>query len=389
MFERAHAHLRSMPTEGATRRELVERVQVVMQLRAHADERIFALVAAIDHLDDAGSDGAAVLRSVGHLSAGRARRTAKTASQLGRMSGTRAQLAAGLITDEHAHAAADAAERVGDPELADAALATRARAMPADLFRKEARSWAGRHEPDDDAADRQQRQRNARDARSWTDGDGMFHLHLVGDPVSGAEIAGVLQSRVDELWRSDGGRDGTPDAVRTAEQRRYDALHGLLTDPASAAGAPGRHPKYQLTVVADVSRLRLADPLGRAEIVGSSPLPQAVLERLACDADITPMLFGGRGEVLWQGRAVRTATRAQWKSLIARDGGCTLCGADPSMCEAHHIIPWEDVGPTDITNLALVCRRDHHQLHDTHSTLIRIDGVWQMRPRAGPITLAA
>ena len=384
MFGEAHAQLQSLSTEGATRRELVNQVQAVMRLRAHADERLFALVAAIDDLGDGGTDGASVLRSAGHVSAGRARRAARTASQLRTMPNTRAELAAGLITDEHAHAAADAAERVEDPELADAALSGSARALPADLFRKQSRSWAGRHEPDDLSSSREQRQRDARSARWWTDGDGMFHLHLVGDPVSGTEITGVMRARVDELWRADGGRDGTPDAVRTIEQRRYDAVHGLLTEPASAGGTAGRHPKYQLTAVADLTRLRLDDPVGRAEIVGSATLPQSVLERLACDAEITPMLFGVRGEVLWQGRAVRTATRAQWKALIARDGGCTLCGAHPSMCEAHHLIPWEDHGPTDITNLALVCKRDHHELHDTHSILEQIDGVWPDAPQSRP-----
>jgi hypothetical protein len=41
-----------------------------------------------------------------------------------------------------------------------------------------------------------------------------------------------------------------------------------------------------------------------------------VIERVSRDAEITPILFGGDGEILWQGRSVRTATPA-W-TLVPR-----------------------------------------------------------------------
>ncbi len=62
-----------------------------------------------------------------------------------------------------------------------------------------------------------------------------------------------------------------------------------------------------------------------------------------------------------------------------------ICGANPSYCEAHHIISWLAGGPTDIDNLALVCGRHHHQLHDHNQTLIKEpDSNWHTQPRAGP-----
>lgn len=143
-----------------------------------------------------------------------------------------------------------------------------------------------------------------------------------------------------------------------------------------------------MIVIAEVSQLG-ADSRSQAAIVDGEPLPRSVLERLACDAEISPVLFGTPGEVLWQGRSTRTATRAQWQALIARDHGCVLCGAGPARCEAHHLEPWSALGATDIDNLALVCARHHHELHDTHSTLTCDDGVWMLRPRAGPLTRAA
>jgi 5-methylcytosine-specific restriction endonuclease McrA len=61
--------------------------------------------------------------------------------------------------------------------------------------------------------------------------------------------------------------------------------------------------------------------------------------------------------------------------LIARDRGCIRCGRSPRHCHAHHILHWKDGGRTDLSNLALLCSRCHHDLHmgrytitmDTHT----------------------
>jgi HNH endonuclease len=37
--------------------------------------------------------------------------------------------------------------------------------------------------------------------------------------------------------------------------------------------------------------------------------------------------------------------------------------------EAHHIIPWEDHGHTDLPNLALLCRYHHGVTHRTGWTM--------------------
>jgi hypothetical protein len=45
---------------------------------------------------------------------------------------------------------------------------------------------------------------------------------------------------------------------------------------------------------------------------------------LLCDADIVPVVLGGRGEVLDVGRAMRTATPAIRRAVTARDKGCAV-----------------------------------------------------------------
>jgi hypothetical protein len=104
-------------------------------------------------------------------------------------------------------------------------------------------------------------------------------------------------------------------------------------------------------------------------------LPAAIsasaARRLCAKAGIIPVVLGGAGEVLDLGRASRLATPAQRKALIERDGGCAFCGLEPSMCEVHHVRYWtRDAGPTDLSNLILLCTTCHHRIHDDE---------WQIR----------
>ena len=135
--------------------------------------------------------------------------------------------------------------------------------------------------------------------------------------------------------------------------------------------------RNQIVVVAQLEDL--VDPDGGVggHIPGVGPLPRSQLERLACDAELWGLLFNNSGEPLHLGRRRRTVSSAQRKALAARDEGCVICGTQPSFCEAHHIVPWQNGGNTDIDNLALVCRRHHSKLHDQKLRLHRHpDGSW-------------
>ena len=87
------------------------------------------------------------------------------------------------------------------------------------------------------------------------------------------------------------------------------------------------------------------------------------------------------GAVLDVGRAQRRFTRRQFRALVVRDGGCVFPGCDrkPKWCDAHHLKPWEDHGPTDLDNGCLLCRRHHILVHHGGWTLER-------DPRPGSFT---
>jgi HNH endonuclease len=57
---------------------------------------------------------------------------------------------------------------------------------------------------------------------------------------------------------------------------------------------------------------------------------------------------------------------AQRRALTHRDGGCVFPGCDrpEAWCDAHHLVHWTRGGPTDLDNLALLCRRHHVTVHE-------------------------
>jgi HNH endonuclease len=86
---------------------------------------------------------------------------------------------------------------------------------------------------------------------------------------------------------------------------------------------------------------------------------------------LPPILGGAPSQPLDVGRASRVITPAQRSALVVRDGGCVFPDCDRSLawCEGHHLVHWLDGGPTDLENLALVCRAHHRAIHE---------GGWQL-----------
>jgi hypothetical protein len=107
-------------------------------------------------------------------------------------------------------------------------------------------------------------------------------------------------------------------------------------------------------------------------------------EKLACEAEIVPVVYGGEGEVLDVGRVHRLVTPAIWTALVARDRHCAFpaCTRPPLMCHAHHLVHWADGGATSLDNLALLCGHHHRVIHHT-PWQIRLDAR-DRRPRFKP-----
>ncbi len=349
-----------------------------------------------------GDGGASVLRDQAGKSRVQARRSLGAAEVLDEMPSLRGAVDSGEVPLANAERLADAARRTA-PDAVDTAsdLLAMARELPPDRFAREAGAWAQRHQSDHGHGDWIDKRRR-RYLKTWKQQDGMIRLDGLLDPETGTRICNRLQDTAEELHRQDqqttrtpAGDDPAPDralgpsedtdaseSLRSWDQLRADALDLLTSGAADGAGergGSGGRPKAEVIVVADIGVLTGDDPAGRCEIPGTGPVPRAVLERIACDAQLTGLLFSD-GKPLRHGASVRTATTAQWRMLIARDRGCIGCGAEPGQCQAHHITPYARLRRTDIENLVLVCWRCHHNIHDHHWRVVHRNGKPALKP---------
>ncbi len=395
------------PFDGVDAKALAQVIDVGGRLRSAVEALLLASTAALEAVQ-AGS-GRAALRSNGRMSARRAARAAAVGEQIAQMPHVAHGLACGELTVEHAEVLADAARR-SSPHAVDSAhdlLDTAAKASP-EVLRRDAQLFVAEHDPM--AAESEiRRQRRDRSAAMFVDDEtGMGVLNARFDPVSFAAVTQAVENYNDALWRLDGGRDGTPGAVRDNRQRLADSMFEMLTgrnalaiqqgaavsaDGATDEGTDGGRQiarwrpagaPNQLVIVADIGVIDGTAPDGQCDILGVGPVPKSILDELSPDTRITGALFSGSGQPLWLGRSRRLASAGQQLATAIRDRGCVLCGAPMHRCRYHHIEEWDaDQGPTDIPNLAAMCRVCHDSLHKGGKRLQRdpLSGHWTTRRR--------
>lgn len=152
-------------------------------------------------------------------------------------------------------------------------------------------------------------------------------------------------------------------AMSTRPQRLADALVTMCGRIEYCAEAPahgGDRPRIVVTITHD-RLLDWNDSAGGHEIGNHHRLTPGELRRLACDADLLPVILGGDSEILDVGVLQRLVTPAIRAALTIRDRGCIFPGCDklPVDCEAHHINPWQNGGATALANLVLLCKHHH------------------------------
>lgn len=134
-----------------------------------------------------------------------------------------------------------------------------------------------------------------------------------------------------------------------------------------------RHANNNISVMtnrpqADITFVVKADT---PHVCEDADLHPNTLQTLLCDAALHPVIVNSLGVPIDMGRTVRLATPAQRRALTVRDGGCVFpgCNAPAAWCDAHHVNHFEDGGPTDLNNLALLCRHHHGITHRTGWTM--------------------
>jgi hypothetical protein len=146
---------------------------------------------------------------------------------------------------------------------------------------------------------------------------------------------------------SDGGE---PDR-RSPANRRGLALKEALRRSLDLGTGPtqgGERPHITLTM--DFEDLK--NQVGSATLAHGGPVSAAEARRLACDANIIPVVMGSASQVLDVGRASRTFPTAIRRAITVRDKGCAFPGCDrpPGWTDGHHVKFWTDDGPSAYEN---------------------------------------
>jgi hypothetical protein len=308
-------------------------------------------------------------------------------------------LAAGVTTGSHVEALGRALTVAGDGRdtlLGQLdAIAHRAATMAVDDFDRYVGRLARDAQPDQGLS-HFEHQRRSTHVKMWNDRDGMLRWSGAFDPERGAVLAGRLHQQVEAMFHS-GDRD-TPIDVATGvdpnDHRRALALYALVTRTGNAsdvgAGEPVDTRPARAEIVVHIDHQTLVDRRhadGVCRTGQGADIPPEVARRLACDADIIPIVLSGGSVPLDIGRAKRLATVHQRRALEAVHTTCAVDGCTVAFmqCAIHHLHPWETGGATDLTNLVPLCTRHHHAAHEGRWTLtLHHDRTLTASPPADP-----
>jgi hypothetical protein len=234
-------------------------------------------------------------------------------------------------------------------------MLAQAREFAPEVFARAVAHWRRPADADGALADAERafERRRLHVSATW---GGMVRLDGELDPESGQTVITALGSLTEPQALD-------PDDRHSPAQRRADALvetcrpHLDTTDRPRVGGE-----KPHLVVTVDLATLQgHGEPLVDLDC---GPIRLQALQRLACDAAVTP---GGdqdrrRARRRPQGPGVSPALR---RVLHQRDQHCTHPGCDipTRWCDTHHITHWAEGGKTELANLRLLCRRHHRQAH--------------------------
>lgn len=207
-------------------------------------------------------------------------------------------------------------------------------------------------------------------------GRGLTRFTIDAPAGEAATITGVLTSALaaPAPVTDERGEITEPD-LRSAGQRRFDALTTVIHRGISHPGAPGSTARSTVMLVIPIDPATGAPGGGPAFTTGGDYVPPRAAAQHACTGEVTPVWVSPEGEPLALGRTARFATPGQWKALAVRDGGCTFpgCTALAQCCDSHHLHHWARGGRTDVSRMVLLCGRHHTHVHQ-HDLTATVNG---------------
>jgi len=233
----------------------------------------------------------------------------------------------------------------------------------------------------DDGLSTLQRQQRETFFSMRTDDEGCLLVRGKFDPLSAAILTSKVGRLVESMFHS-GDREVPVDVMPWVEPNGHRQAHALIALVSGSVvddmHADGVVPAVRAEVVVHVDLHTLRDGLhadGVCRTVSGADLPVETVRRLACEADIIPVVLDGRSVPIDVGRAKRLATAHQRRALEAVRTTCAVpeCDVPFHRCHIHHIHYWEHGGTTDLANMVPLCNEHHHAVHegkrDIHSLI--------------------
>lgn len=311
-------------------------------------------------------------RSAGHwlasktgVTIGAAVGALQTAHLLDQLAATAVAFRAGELSETQARQITGAA--IEDP-ASEARLLRTAKSSTMKGLKDRCREVRAAAQPDDAAwALRLHEQRSL---HKWIDPDGSYCGDFRLAPIAGAKLFQALDDHEDRIFR----------AARTAGRREARDAYAADALVALAAEGPCKPIEVRLNLSATAHTRGCVVEDEHCEIHGRGPIPVTDARVLMNDSRITTLLRDGT-DIVTVSSPKRTIPAHLRRWVEATYPACGVCGCDNDRgLEIDHIIPIEDHGPTEATNLWHLCRQ--HHLLKTHCgwRVTGSPGTWDLVP---------
>jgi len=219
----------------------------------------------------------------------------------------------------------------------------------------------------DDGLSTFERQKRETFFKMRNEADGCLSVSGKFDPISASILKSKIGRLVENMFHS-GDKEVPVEVmpwIEPNDHRQAQALIALVNGASeSVSDVPAR---AEIVVHVDLETLQHGlHAGGTCRTALGADLPVETVRRLACEAEILPVVLDGRSVPIDVGRSKRLATVHQRRALEAIHPTCAIpdCGVIFDHCNVHHIEYWENGGATDLKNMVPLCSRHHHAAHE-------------------------
>jgi hypothetical protein len=219
----------------------------------------------------------------------------------------------------------------------------------------------------DDGLSTFERQKRETFFKMRNEADGCLSVSGKFDPISASILKSKIGRLVESMFHS-GDKEVPVDVmpwIEPNDHRQAQALIALVNGASDTiSDVPAR---AEIVVHVDLETLQHGlHAGGTCRTALGADLPVETVRRLACEAEILPVVLDGRSVPIDVGRSKRLATIHQRRALEAIHPTCAIpdCEVIFDHCNVHHIEYWENGGPTDLNNMVPLCSRHHHAAHE-------------------------